>query len=99
MLSKHIKALQRTRQLCIHYDQNKRNKIKCIIINSGFLTTTKVVWDIKICRRQHAISFKLMGTVDKKSTLRGFAYLLFLDFFTIVKMKPLAPKSLTVFSI
>lgn len=67
--------------------------LKCVITDGGFLTTTKDVWDIKICRREHAISFKHTGRVD---FCHGFAYLLFLDF-TRVKMKPLAPKSLTVF--
>lgn len=65
VLSEQLKALQRPRQLCIHYCPNKRNMLKCVITEGGFLTTTKNVWDIKIYRRVHAISFKNVDRVDK----------------------------------
>lgn len=66
VLSEQLKALQRTRQLCIHYCQNKRNMLKCVITNGGILTTTtKDVWGIKMYRRERAIFFKHPGREDK----------------------------------
>lgn len=64
VLSEQLKALQGTRQLCIHYCLNKRNILKCVITDGRFLTTTENIRDIKICRTEHAISFKHTGRVD-----------------------------------
>lgn len=87
VLSEQLKVFAKDKTALHSLLPNKRNILKCVMTDGGFLTTTKDVWNIKICRRAR-FSFsgwtKLIPTWICKNP-HGFAYLFSL--LTKAKMK------------
>lgn len=69
VLSEQLKVFAKDKTALHSLLLNKRNMLKCVMTVGGFLTTTKDVWDIKICRREHVFPFQ----GGQKPILHGFA--------------------------
>lgn len=69
VLSEQLKVFAKDKTALHSLLQNKRNMLKYVMTDGGFLTTSKDVWDVKICRREHVFPFR----GGQKPILHGFA--------------------------